>query len=78
MYAGHYSCAKLLESNDPYDEATLIYTDSVPNDMSMAESFVAMFETFSIDETVTDLPDEHIQNYPDIVQDTFHQVGFNF
>lgn len=69
---------QLLESNDPYNETTLVYTDCASNDMSMAESFVAMFETFSIDETLTDVHDELVQKYPDVVQDTFHQVGSKY
>lgn len=75
MNAGHYSCVQLLESNDPYNETTVTYTDCVVHDMSMAESFVEMFEAFSIDEA--DLCyKQAVQNYPDLIQDTFHQVSF--
>ncbi len=58
VYIDHKSCVQLLESEGSCD-------DPSAHSMTCAESFVAMFKTFSIHEDTT------IVHYPDVVEDSF-------
>ncbi|XP_064392355.1 ankyrin repeat and LEM domain-containing protein 1-like isoform X2 [Halichondria panicea] len=59
----HKSCVQLLESEGSCD-------DPSAHSMTCAESFVAMFKTFSIHEDTT------IVHYPDVVEDTFQDEHY--
>lgn len=73
MYIGYHDCAELLELGDCYKETTPLQNGH--NDTSMAESFVAMFQNLILNETVTELSDDHRNKFPDIVEDAFHHVS---